>query len=356
MTVRKRELEELRRQMADLDVEILRVLERRARLAKEVGALRGPGATSLPVHDREQLRAVEALAQEELPPGALSSVLREVHAATLPFEQSVRVAAVGPEGGFGELAARKELGTGAALVAVDGPADAFEEVTRNRADYAVVPYESSHEGLNQATIIALTATKLTLVAVTEIEVVVSLMSKTGNLGDVEKLYAHAKQRSAAQRYVAATLPKATLVEVPSPKLACELAVEDHGAAALVPESTGIEHGLVAIQSNVADLADLRLRFGIASTRPTSRTGSDTTALVFSVHDQPGALFDALSHFAERGLNLRTIHSRPMPGEKWAYLFYVEVNGHVSDRPIVTALEAVKRQARFLKVLGSYPSL
>jgi len=311
---------------------------------------------SLPSHEEEQIRAVEALAQEELPPGALSSVLREVHAATLPFEQPLRVAYVGPEGGFGELAARKELGAGAALVAVDASAEAFEEVTRKRADYAVVPYESSQDGLIQSTIVALTGTELMLVAVTEVEVVLSLMSKTGNLGDVEKLYAHASHRSAAQKYVGAKLPKATLVEVPSPKVACELAFEDHGAAALVPEGTGLEQGLVAIQSNVADAPDLRLRFGIASTRPTSRTGSDTTALVFGVHDQPGALFDALSHFAERGLNLRTIHSRPMPGEKWSYLFYVEVSGHVSDRPIVTALEAVKRQARFLKVLGSYPSL
>jgi len=342
--------------MADLDVEILRVLERRARLAREVGALRGPGAVSLPSHEQDQIHAVEALAQEELPPGALASVLREVHSATLAFEQPLRVAYVGPEGGFGELAARKELGAGATLVPVDGSAEAFEEVVRKRADYAVVPYESSSEGLIQSTIVALTEAELMLVAVTELEVVLSLMNKTGNLADVEKLYAHPAHRNAAQKHIAAKLPKATLVEVRSAKLACELAFEDHGAATLVPERIGLDHGLVPIESNIGDVADLRLRFGIASTRPTSRTGSDTTALVFSVHDQPGSLFDALSHFAERGLNLRTIHSRPMPGEKWAYLFYVEVNGHLSDRPIVTALEAVKRQARFLKVLGSYPSI
>lgn len=325
------------------------------RLARELGALRGPGAASLPSHEQEHFRQIEAMAQEELPPGALASVLREVHAATLSVEQPLRVAFVGPEGGFGELAARKELGPSAHLVAVDNAAEAFEEVVRKRADYAVVPYESSQDGLIQSTLVALTNTELTLTAVTELEVVLSLMNRTGNLGDVEKLYAHPRHRSAAQKYLATKLGRATLVEVRSANIACELAYDDHGAAALVPERTGLERGLVPIESHVGDIPNFRLRFGVASMRPTSRTGSDITALVFSVHDQPGSLFAALAHFAERGLNLRTIHSRPMPGEQWSYLFYIEVGGHVSDRPIVTALEAVKRQARFLKVLGSYPA-
>lgn len=342
--------------MTELDIEILRVLEKRARMAKEVGELRGPGAAVLPAHELEQLKSLEAMAQEELPKGALVSVLREVHAATLPLEQPLRAAYVGPEGGLGEMATRKELGSGAEMIAVEGAAEAFDEVKRKRADYAVVPFESSKDGPVQSTLVALTSSDLMLVAVTELDVVLSLMSKTGNLGDVEKLYAHTSDRGSAQRYLRATLPRVTVLDVRSPELACQLALEDHGAAALVPEASGLLHGLAPIQSNVGDTPNLRVRYGIASMRPTSRTGADTTAFVFGVHDQPGALFEALQHFAERGVNLRTIHSRPMPGESWSYLFYVEVSGHLSDRPVVTALEAVKRQTRFLKVLGSYPSL
>lgn len=352
----KRELDDLRREMAELDVQILRVLEKRARMARRAGELRGAAPATLPVHERDQLRALEALAQEELPAGMVSSVLREVHAATLGLEQPIRAAFVGPEGSFGDLAARKELGNQAQLVAVDGATEAFDEVARKRAEYAVVPFESSTEGPVQATIVALTGSPLMVVAVTEIDAVLSLMSKTGNLGDIEKLYAHTADRNASSRYLRATLPRVTVLDVRSPALACQLAQDDHGAAALVPEAFGLAQGLVPIQSNVADRADLRIRYAIVSPRPTSRTGADTTAFVFSVHDQPGALFEALQHFAERGVNLRTIHSRPMPGETWSYLFYVEVSGHVSDRPVVTALEAVKRQTRFLKVLGSYPSL
>ena len=62
----------------------------------------------------------------------------------------------------------------------------------------------------------------------------------------------------------------------------------------------------------------------------------------------------LKHFAERGVNLRKIQSRPSEGDNWEYLFVIEVTGHVTDRAVVTALEGVKKQTRTLKVLGSYP--
>lgn len=342
--------------MAELDVEVLRVLEKRARMAKRIGALHGEGPLPLPAHDGQRLDELEAMAEEELPKGAIRSVLREVHASTLALERPVRVALVGPEGGICEIAARRELGLAAEMIPVESPQEAIDEVKRGRADYALFPLESSSEGPVQASLVALTASDLMLISATEQDAVLSLMSKTGNLADVEKLYAESADRNAAQRYLRANLSKVTVLDVRSPTLACQLAAEDHGAAALVPEATGFAHDLIPIQSNVGDQAGLRLRLGIASSRPTSRTGDDTTAFVFSVHDEPGALFEALEHFAERGLNLRTIHSRPKPDEKWSYLFYVEVSGHLSDRPVVTALEAVKRQARFLKVLGSYPSL
>jgi len=62
-------------------------------------------------------------------------------------------------------------------------------------------------------------------------------------------------------------------------------------------------------------------------------------------------------FAERGVNLRKIQSRPaQSSEDWTYLFFVELSGHVTDRPLVSALEDVRHKARFFKVLGSYPSI
>ena len=62
----------------------------------------------------------------------------------------------------------------------------------------------------------------------------------------------------------------------------------------------------------------------------------------------------LKHFAERGITVKKLHSRPVRRETWSYVFYVEIAGHVSERLVVTALEAVKRSTKYLRVLGSFP--
>ena len=90
-------------------------------------------------------------------------------------------------------------------------------------------------------------------------------------------------------------------------------------------------------------------------RPSSRTGDDVTSLVFSVQDAPGSLLDVLKVFAERGINLSNIQSHPVEGQTWQYLFYVDMAGHFTDRPLVMAFEEMKRITRFFKVLGSYPA-
>jgi chorismate mutase/prephenate dehydratase len=93
-------------------------------------------------------------------------------------------------------------------------------------------------------------------------------------------------------------------------------------------------------------------------RPAPRTGHDTTAFVINLDDSPGALFRVLKPLADRDLNLRRIQSRPRAKAEdggRAYRFFMEVAGHSTDRPLVTAFEEMKRGTRQLKILGSYPS-
>jgi chorismate mutase/prephenate dehydratase len=201
---------------------------------------------------------------------------------------------------------------------------------------------------------ALSASELSLSAKIEVAARLSLMSKGGAGSEVQKIYAHPADRAASQKCLA-ELPSAVVVEARSPFAACQMCLEDPTGAAIVPQATGERVGLAVVQLNVSDLADHRVRYGLASARPSQRSGTDTTGLLFAVNDEPGALFDVLKHFAERGINLKTIQTQPMAGENWNRLFYVEVSGHVTDRAVITALEEIKRQAKLLKVLGSFPS-
>ncbi|MCS6902370.1 MAG: chorismate mutase [Myxococcales bacterium] len=113
------------------------------------------------------------------------------------------------------------------------------------------------------------------------------------------------------------------------------------------------HIIALIDEDRPPQVEGHVRFCVAALRPASRTGRDVTALLFTINDQPGALFEILKHFAERGVNLRKIQSRPSAGE--GYVFFIEVSGHITDRSVVAAIEGVKAQTRALKILGSFPA-
>jgi prephenate dehydratase/chorismate mutase len=262
-----RDTEELRLQRAQLDRDILALLLRRARLSRD--AAKAGGAAKLPSTERDTLDALVSAAGDELPGEAVRSIFREIHAACRALEAPVRVVHAGEGGEGGEAAARRSFGSLAQVSRADSAAAALEAVTRQTADFAVLPYESTTEGMVASTLQALRQSEARIVALVDAE------------------------------------PGATL------------------------------------------------RHAVAALRPASRTGRDVTALLFTASDEPGALFETLKHFAERGVNLRKIQSRPAEGE--GYLFFVEMSGHITDRALVSAIEGVKKQTRTLKILGSFPA-
>lgn len=348
----KRAIEEARQEMAKVDAQLLGLLDRRAKLARGIGKLRGEGAPQLPAESRAQLAALVARATGDMPADSIRDIFREIHAASNALELGVVVAFVGTIGSSGYGAARKRFGGPTKLLPFDSAEEAVREVVAQRASFAVLPLETKTDGLVQHTLTALIASELKLVATFEAVPSVHLVNRTGNLADVEKVYAAPFERQACKAFFAAN-PRLQVLEVKTPELACQLAHEDHGSAALADELYAATHELTVCQRDVADAREERIRYAVLGARPSGRTGADSTCLVFSVSDSPGALLEVLKQFAERGINLTKIQSRPTPGEAWGYLFFVELAGHATDRAIVAALEEVKRQTRFFKLLGSY---
>jgi len=349
----RRSTAELRTEIARLDREILERLEARARASKEIRA-RAESEPAPDTTDREALGALTAAASGDLPSESLKAIFLAIRASARALEQSPRVAYLGPEGGFCHVLARAHFGAGGSFTECPSVRDALEEVARGRAACAVFPFESSADGLVQASITALTDTELVIVGARTLPFTFQLMGRAASPSDLEKVYTTPAGHAACQRFLDSELPRVSVIDVRSMKVAAELAQEDAASAALLPESTGREQALDVLRANVGDVAEITMRYAIAAPRPASRSGADVTCLLFSIDDKPGSLFDILRHFAERGINLRRLHSRPAGREPWDYVFYVEIGGHATERSVITALEAVKKSTRYLRVLGSFP--
>jgi chorismate mutase/prephenate dehydratase len=356
MSDHKRETEELRAELARIDGQLLAVLEKRAKTSRAAGQLR-TGPAQLPLTDKAQIATLIARASGDMPSPDLRAIFQQVYASCLALEMPATIAFIGPEGGFAHAAARARFGTSARLVAIETVTATLEEVSTHRADFAVLPVETTMEGPVQSTIFALVATDLKIVAEIELVSDLCLMNRTGNEADVEKVYATAADHARAQKALLGLAHKPSVYDVKTPLVACKLAAEDHGAAALCTDGFGSELGLEVARRGMVEGGAERVRYAVIGPRPSGRTGDDATACVFSVNDEPGALLGVLKLFADRGINLRKIQSRPTRGvdEEWTYMFFVELSGHATDRPLVSAFEDIRHKTRFFKVLGSYPS-
>ncbi|NUP11793.1 MAG: ACT domain-containing protein [Polyangiaceae bacterium] len=347
-------IDELTKRLDDLDRELLGMIERRARIVQDMSSARGDSAKVAPISDPAKLRSLEEAVTPPFQASSVRPIFAAIDAACRVYEIAPKVVCVGSEGGFSWLAAGLHFGPRAQFVRAESPEKALEEVARSQADFAVVTIETLREGLAFATIQAIASLDLKLVGERELSHTLQLVSKTGNPNDVERIYANSHHHSLCEAHLTASYPKATVLHVRNAMMAADLAAEHHGAAAVVPRGLTTSQELRLLADNVGDEGELRIRYGIVSRMPMSRTGNDATAVLFSVHDRPGALHDVLQAFKEKNCNLRRIQSRALPGEGWEYVFYVEVSGHVTDRHLVSALEGVKQKARTLKIVGSFP--
>src|SRR6187402_1362069 len=233
----KREILDLRAQIAKLDEEIVQRLDARAKISRDIHNLieTDPSAD---VNEKEWLERLIGLSNGELPAENLRGILQQIRASARGIEQPARVAYLGPEGSFCHQMALGYFGPGATFIESASVEEVLEEVVRGRAAYAAFPFESSVEGLVQPSITALSRTDLVLVAERSLPAPQQLMSRASAIADIEKVYATAAMRAACSRFLDKELPRASVIDVRSPVVAAALAAEETNAAAIVPEPSG----------------------------------------------------------------------------------------------------------------------
>ena len=352
------DIDKLRTEIDALDAELVALLQRRARLAQRIGAAKGGAAAYRPEREAEILRRVAAQGGEPLPAAALTRVFREVISACRGLEQEIRVAYLGPPGTFSEQAVRRHFGG-----SVEGvPAASIDEVFRScesgAAQFAMAPAENSTEGVVGRTLDLLLVTPLRICGEVELRVQQNLMAQHADSSRLKRVYSHAQSLAQCSAWLNHHLPGAERVPVASNAEAAERAARESHAGAIAGEAAAERYGLQLLARAIEDDPNNTTRFLVLGMLDPAPTGRDRTSLVMSAENKPGAVHALLTPLAENGVSMTRIESRParaMRSALWEYVFFIDLEGHASDARVAAALEALRRKAPFLKVLGSYPA-
>ena len=356
--VRSDELGLLRAGIDEVDEEIVRLLDRRARLARRIGKIKHEGGLEAyaPARERAVLNRVVALSAGDFPKGGLEAVFREIISSSISLEASLKVAYLGPEATFTHEASLRSFGASVELVPQATVAEVFTLVERGEAEYGVVPVENSMEGAVTHTLDELMNSPLKICGEVYLPVSQNLISKEPSLGRVRVVCSHPMALSQAATWLRHELPGARLEEVDSTGEAARRAAREAGTAAVGSALAAVAHGLNVLARNIQDARTNSTRFIVLGRRWAGRTGKDKTSVVFSVKDRPGVLRDALSAFAEEDINLTRIESRPSRKRAWTYVFFADFQGHPEEERVKLALAALEEHCPYVSVVGAYPEV
>jgi prephenate dehydratase len=268
----------------------------------------------------------------------------------------MRIAYQGEPGAYSEAAAR-QVNAEAELVPCRSFEDVFESVNAGPAGYGVLPIENTIGGSIHRNFDLLLENHLPIVGEIELPVVHHLLALPGtSMEGVRRVYSHPQALAQCDRFLRTLTGVeviATYDTAGSAKLVAEQKLPD--AAAIASARAAEVFGLIALRSSIQDYQHNVTRFLVIGRRPLTDQPADKTTLVFTLPNEPGALFKALSVFALRGIDLTKLESRPIPGRKWEYLFYADLSAPRDDLKCSRALSHLAEFAPTLRVLGSYPS-
>ena len=353
------QLKALRDQIDAVDSALLHLINQRIQHAKEVGCVKQshsdtPAIIYKPERESQVIRRLVDENSGDISPQQINIVFREVMSICRGAEARMRVAVLGPEGTFTEMAALQQFGSSVDIVQQSRIDQVFSAVETGDVNYGVVPVENSTEGVVSATADLLVSTSLVIAGEIYLPIHQALLGRQSDLTQLKTVYSHAQSLSQCRLWLLENLPGIEIESVSSNAEAARLASQRDDCAAIAGENAAMQYGLNVLASHIEDHKNNTTRFLVLSKEEVAPSGKDKTSLLMSCRNEPGSLFKLLQPMHDHGISMLKIESRPSKIKRWEYLFFVDIEGHRDDAAITHALLEVEKAAGYFRVLGAYP--
>jgi chorismate mutase / prephenate dehydratase len=267
----------------------------------------------------------------------------------------MKVTYQGETGAYSEMAVIKFFGNKVQPTPCKDFREVFESVKTGEVPNGVVPIENSIEGSVNQNYDLFLAYDLKVCGEVAIKLAhVLIANPKTKFEEIETVYSHPQALGQCRSY----LEKHKWEIIPAYDTAGAVKIikekQLYNAAAIASEKAADLYGMKIVARDIADNPYNYTRFLVLSHEDAAPTGDDKTSIIFSAKHAPGTLYHALGEFASRNINLTRIESRPTKTTAWQYNFYLDFEGHKTEKRCAEALDALQRYATFLKILGSYP--
>jgi chorismate mutase/prephenate dehydratase len=364
-----------------LDHDLLALLARRRSLSEQ--AIRAKDAESAPVRDetRELKLLQERIAHGKsigLEPQYVTNIFHQVVAESVRVQQdalqrtlngatwrgrAVKVAFQGIDGSYSHLVGRSHFGAGkeesTSFIGFGSFLEAVRAVESGTCDYGILPIENTTSGAINDVYDLLLNSRVSIVGEEKLEVSHCLIgTESVPVSHLERIYCSPLAVAECSQFLA-KVPECRVEYTNDSALAVKRVHETQNRlhAAIASREAAEMFGFTVLQSGIANQDENATRYLIVARQPVrvdSRVPAKT-AIVMNTLNQAGALVDALLIFKNHGINLTKLESRPIPGNSWEEMFYVEFMGNLESSNVKTALDELTKSVRFIKMLGCFPS-
>lgn len=357
-------LSDLESDSRSADQQLIGAINHRAGLAIQVGEFKRKSETPIYAPHRESavLQKIRNLNQGPLPDRSLERIYRELMSGSFRLEKPLKIAYIGPAGGFDHLAAFRHFGSSVEFVGLRESHDVFQGVVASEVDYGLVPVENSSSGGVHETLDAFIEfhDQLNIYGEVRLEIHYGMLADC-KPEEVKKIYATGKLFQACRNWLSTQYPQAVRVLTETAQQAMEAVREEldrdprSGAAAIGSALAGKQLGIRLLFESIEDRQGNITRYLILSRSRTEISGHDKTSLMFTTDDRAGALVEVLDCFKRNSINLTHLEKRPSGRTHWDYTFFVELEGHRADPKIAEVIGEARAHCKELTILGSFPA-
>ncbi len=374
------DLLELRKQIDEIDTQIVDLYERRMDISSQVADYKIETGKKVFDREREQdkLRTLKSLAHNEFNARGIQELFEQIISMSrklqyrklsekgslgrLPFigvdeldVKNARVVFQGAEGAYSQMAMLKFFGENVNGFHVDTFRDAMSAIEEGSADFAVLPIENSTAGIVNEIYDLMVEFENYIVGEQIIKIEHCLMGLPGTkLEDIKTVYSHPQSLMQSSRYLN---DHASWRQVSMQNNAfAAMKVKEDGditQAAIASEQAAEIYGLDVLERGVNHSHTNSTRFIIVTNQKIFLKNAGKVSICFEVPNESGSLYHMLSHFIYNNLNMTKIESRPLEDRNWEYRFFIDFDGNLADSAVKNALRGLREEARNMKILGNY---